>query len=210
LYHSYYEEGEGGLDNTTFTNSTGTKLCEEQLKIGVGSLLAIFFFSFSLFMLTIERKYVKTFFSVETGHGRAKRYFLEGKDPFEKSQILGCQMRQWTSVRLQVKQWLDENWDRWERDKPDWFNSVFIASVDDDIMPKRALAKEKQKAGGGERRRSSLLDHMSIREVVEEPKGLAAEAYNSDDSEGEDSDEEEPASMRLVSEPERNIGSSVR
>jgi hypothetical protein len=172
LYQFYYEEGSAEAQphlispsNATLTNSTGTgkKLTEEQLRVSVGGLLATFLFSFTLFMVKIDRKYVKTLFSTETGHGKAKRLFLTEKTDFEKAQIFTCQKRQWTSIRGEVAEWLDANWDRWERDKPDWFNSVFIASVDDDIMPKRALAAENQKAGVGSRRRSSLLDHISVR-----------------------------------------------
>ena len=130
--------------------------------MSVGTLFAISVISFSLFIAKIDRKYVKTFFSTETGHGRAKRYFLEGEDDYTKSQVLGCNRYQWTSIRPQVAEWLDSNWDKWERDKPDWFNAVFVDSVDDDIMPARVLAREKIK-GGGSRRRSSFLQRMSIR-----------------------------------------------
>ena len=112
----------------------------------------------------MDRRDVKTFCSTETGHALAKRYFLEGKDDFTKSQVLGCNRYQWTSIRPQVAEWLDSNWDKWERDEPDWFNAVFIDSIDDDIMPARVLAQEKINAGG-ERRRSSLLERMSIRAI---------------------------------------------
>jgi hypothetical protein len=149
LYHTYYDEDNAAkqpevesADNATITNSAGTKLTEEQLLVSVGSLFAVFLFSFTLFIAKIERKYVKTFFSTETAHAKVKRRFLNGDD-YQKSLTFTCQKRQWASIRPQVKKWLDENWDRWERDNPDWFNSVFIASVDKDIMPKRALAAEK-------------------------------------------------------------------
>ena len=41
-----------------------------------------------------------------------------------------------------------------EREKPDWFNAIFVESVDDDIMPTRVLARLKQEAeGGGEKKK---------------------------------------------------------
>jgi hypothetical protein len=92
---------------------------------------------------------------------------------------LGCQKRQWTSIRPQVKKWLDENWDKWERDKPEWFNALFIASVDDDIMPAKAKAKEEQKACGGSRRRISLLEKLSVR-LEEQKDDEESEESNSD------------------------------
>ena len=161
LYHLYYEEdaADAALYSATSLNATSTnstvaaaaKLTEEQLKTSVGILFTTFLISFTLFMLKIERKYVWTFFSPETGHAKAKRLFRTGKDDFEKSIITGNNKRLWKSIRGEVAEWLDQNWDRWERDKPDWFNAVFIASVDDDIMPARVLARLKQNAEGGEK-----------------------------------------------------------
>ena len=183
LYHLYYEDKAADAHihpetfrnatsvNATSTNSTAktaNKFTEEQLQGSLGSLITIFLISFTLFMLKIERKYLWTFLSPETGHGKAKRLFKTGKDDLEKSQILRRQKRQWTSIRPQVAEWLDQNWDKWERDKPDWFNVVFIDRVDDDIMPARVLARLKQDAEGGKRRRSSFMERVSVR--VEEPE----------------------------------------
>jgi hypothetical protein len=120
-----------------------------------------------LFSLQIERKYLWTFFSTETGHGKAKRYFLEGKDEYTKSILLMSNKRQWLSIRPQVA--------CWERDNPDWFDVVFIDSVDDDIMPVRVLARLKQEAEGGERRRSSFMERVSAHARAEEPEGGADE-----------------------------------
>jgi hypothetical protein len=170
LYYSYYEETSvetppeiASPNNSTFTNSTGAKFTKGQLQGSVGSLLLIFVLSFGVFMFKIERKYVKTFFSMETGHAKAKRLFRTGKTDFEKSLITTNDRRLWNSISDEVAAWLDENWDRWESDKPDWFTAVYIASIDDDIMPKKALVKENQKAGGKERRRSSFLERVSGR-----------------------------------------------
>ena len=193
LYHLYYEEDNAGADLATIphnetTNSTGSaavKLSEEHLKASVGSLISIFLISFTLFVLKIERKYLWTFFSTETGHAKAKRLHRTGKNDFEKSLIVGNNKRQWMSIRGEVAEWLDQNWDRWERDKPDWFNAVFIDKVDDDIMPARVLARLKQEAEGGERRRSSFVERLSVRERVagEEERGS-----ESDSSGGEEED----------------------
>ena len=172
LYISYYEDEEDRddtqpdvvtLHNETIANSTGTKFAEEQLLMIVGGLLATFSISFTLFLAKIERKYVKTFFSMETAHELAKRLFLEGENDYEKGRILKGNRYMWSSIRPQVAEWLDANWDKWEDEKPDWFDAVFLDAVDDDIMPARALAKEKQKTGGGPRRRSSFLERLSVR-----------------------------------------------
>ena len=189
LYLAFYEEDVNetepdiAADNLSVVNATATKLTQEQLQMSVGILFAIFGGSFALFLAKIERKYVKTFFSTETGHARAKRFFLEGKDDYTKTRILKFCRYQWTSIRPQVAEWLDSNWDKWEREKPDWFNVVFIASIDDDIMPARALVKEKLKAEGGSRRRSSFMETLGG--VGQEPQrdDRDEKAADSDDTE---------------------------
>ena len=51
-----------------------------------------------------------------------------------------------------------DNWERWEKEKPAWFNGMFKASVEDDMIPKKALAK----LGGGSRRRSSVGEQLGM------------------------------------------------
>ena len=195
LYHLYYEDDAGdahlNLENSlgaTSANSTAevaAKLTEVQLKGSLGSLFTIFLISFTLFMLKIERKYVKTFFSTQTGKARAMRNFQEGSNAsdYSKSLIFQCSKYQWMSIRPQVAQWLDQNWDEWEREKPEWFNALFIDSVDDDIMPARVLARLKQEADGGIRRRSSLMERMSARVVKDQEEERGSD---SDSSGGEE------------------------
>ena len=118
------------------------RLSGSQIRLGLGTLVLTFLLSFGLFLVKIDRKYVVTFFTWQTGHGRAKQYFLHGSNDLTKSVVLQCQQRQWASIRPKVAEWLDANWERWERDKPPWFNAVFIHSVDDDIMPKWARKRD--------------------------------------------------------------------
>ena len=171
LYNLYYEgdAADAPLNlatslNSTSTNSTATastRISSEQLKASIVSLITIFLISFTLFMLKMERKYVWTFFSTETGHGKAKRLFRTGKTDFEKSLITTNNKRLWTSIQGEVAEWLDLNWDRWERDKPDWFNTLFIASVDDDILPRRVRTRFKQDKEREERKQTSRREQES-------------------------------------------------
>jgi hypothetical protein len=59
------------------------------------------------------------------------------------------------SIRDDVKDWTMENWERWEEEKPAFFNDAFKASVDDDMIPAESLRGLKV---GGTRKRSSLGD----------------------------------------------------
>ena len=87
--------------------------------------------------------------------------FLRGINRKRVNQVEAVGLLRSKSIRGEVAEWLDANWDRWERDKADWFNTVFIESVDGDIMPARVLSRLKQEAEGGARRRSSFMERVS-------------------------------------------------
>jgi hypothetical protein len=59
-----------------------------------------------------------------------------------------------------VKEWTLGNWSRWEEEKPDWFTDEIKATVDDSMIPAKALASLNRRAGG-ERRRSTLGDSVA-------------------------------------------------
>ena len=47
------------------------------------------------------------------------------------------------------------NWERWESERPAWFNENFKANVPDDFIPRKTL-DALNKSNGGKRRRSSI------------------------------------------------------
>jgi hypothetical protein len=151
-------EEDGGFDE-------GAGLNEKTVFTIAASISGAWALVFGLLLCTIKRKYVKTFTSTQTSHAWVKEFFLEGATDEVKSQIVEYNPRCWWSIRPQVREWLAENWDRWEVEKPDWFNDVWLSSVDDDMMPADALRRLRQK-GGGTRRRSTFAERMggSVRE----------------------------------------------
>ena len=183
LHSEANDEASEANDETSDTKVT--KFTSDELVVSLGSLSVAFLLSFATFLLKIERKYLKTFYSTEPGHKKVKRLYLEATTDFARSTLFLNNKYQWLSIRPQVAKWLDDNWDRWEREKPDWFNAVFIESVDDDIMPARVLARLKEEAEGGVRRRSSLMERLSVR--VADP-GKVDEESDSDSSGREEED----------------------
>jgi hypothetical protein len=68
------------------------------------------------------------------------------------------------SIRDDVKDWTMENWERWEAEKPSFFNDAFRAAVDDDMIPAESLRG--MKGEGVRRRRSSLGDLLGTTRVA--------------------------------------------
>ena len=118
-----------------------------------------------VFLSLLKKKYIGTFFSTQTGNEWAQNWFLNGVTDQFKIKVLNMNPHCWKSIRPQVREWLLENWNTWEDEKPEWFNDIFMSWVDDDMMPPEALRRLRLK-GGGERRRSSLGERLggSVRE----------------------------------------------
>jgi hypothetical protein len=143
----------------------GRGLTRELTYTIAGSIFGTWLLVSGLFLFKIERKYVSTFTSTQTGNEWVQEYFLRGETDAVKIQILTLNPRCWDSIRPQVRGWLAESWDTWEAEEPVWFDDLFLATVDDDMMPADTLKGLKQK-GGGTRRRSSFAERMggSVRE----------------------------------------------
>jgi hypothetical protein len=121
----------------------------------VGGLSGLGISFFACFLLLMKRKYVSTFFSTETGYAWVQSYFVSGQTDEVKKHIFEHNKKQWLSIRGDVKAWTLENWERWEEEKPEFFNDAFKAALDDDMIPPASLRKLN---GAGGRRRSSLGD----------------------------------------------------
>ena len=59
--------------------------------------------------------------------------------------------------------WLNDNWDKWEEEKPEWFTAAAISTVPQDMLPVRV----KNKLGGTKEERRNSLN----KQIVEEAKG---------------------------------------
>ena len=64
-----------------------------------------------------------------------RKAFLEGKDDFEKSYLIGCNESHWSTIKDKVATWVKEGWATWEEEKPDWFTDQWKASVPEDMKP---------------------------------------------------------------------------
>jgi hypothetical protein len=121
----------------------------------VGGLSGLFVSFQTCFLLLMKRKFVSTFFSTQTGHAWVKSFFLDYEEDRIKMFVHGQNRKQWASIRDDVKAYTMENWERWEDEKPAWFNAAFKASIEDGMIPAESLRKLN---GGSKRRRSSLGD----------------------------------------------------
>jgi hypothetical protein len=104
----------------------------------VGTLAAVWAIAFGVMLLTMDRKYVRTFFSTQTARGFVMDHFLDNDGNDEcRAQIFTNNQEQWRPIRPQVQAWLRSRFKVWRRTKPAWFTAALLASIPTDMLPPR-------------------------------------------------------------------------
>ncbi len=145
------------LANHTTANSTHIslsfhKIDDLPLFVSVTTLIAVWAISAAGLLLTIKRKYVRTFVSTQIGCEYACNIFLEheGNDAM-RINILSHNERQWLSIRDRVRQWVRNGYALWEQLRPAWFNESLQARIPDDLMPVQVVVQLNAQAPSGRR-----------------------------------------------------------
>jgi hypothetical protein len=114
---------------------------EEQLKIAwevVGLCTPLSLVCFMAFFKYIEREYWGTFISFERGKDLTVRKFKEGSEVVKVDAALDTSEHHWKSIRAEIKDWVEANWERWEEEKPEWFDETMRARVPVEYIPTAA------------------------------------------------------------------------
>ena len=100
-------------------------------------------FALGCFLLSIERAYLWTFVSLETGRECIVRSFREREgdderriDIFNRNEVL------WASIREEVAAWSQANFRRWLAEQPVWLTPGLLDKIPDDCIPKLRFVYE--------------------------------------------------------------------
>ncbi len=108
-----------------------------------GLLAGVWAAAFTGFLLSIERTYLWTFMSLETGRESTVRFFNETHgDDESRTQIFNFNELLWGSIREKVAAWCQANYDRWKVKSPAWLTPGLLAKIPDDCLPKYHLLSE--------------------------------------------------------------------
>ena len=121
VYSTYYNED--------------VKLNNETLQTVFGSLVAVWFVSAVTFALVIKRKYLHTFYDMDTASTYNRKAFLHLREDqdLEKSVALADHPDIYMAWGDElIKPWTTNNWNRWEEEKPAWFTEKWIEHVPND------------------------------------------------------------------------------
>jgi hypothetical protein len=154
LYAAFYV-GEAKLEATT-------------LYAFVSTLTAVSIVSFGVLLLTMERKFVCTFFSTQTGGDYVMSQFLDNDGNNEqRAEVFWYNQELWRPIRPQVQAWLRPRFKTWRRTKPVWFTDALVACIPTDMLPVRDAKRLSAQAPGGRRSTvhdtdTSLTQRMSV------------------------------------------------
>jgi hypothetical protein len=125
-------------------------VAEEGLKLAwkvVGILTPCTFLLFAIFYFLIEKRYWGTFYSLERGKDGPLARFSNSNDDKKKARAIFLHSKHyWKSIEEEVKTWVEANWDRWEEEKPDWFDDAMRARVPVEFIPGVGDARKRESA----------------------------------------------------------------
>ena len=100
---------------------------------------------FVIFLRTINRPYISTFFTTATGPQYAcDNYHLATTDEV-RFEIFDHHESFYASIRQELKVWLAENWRRWTvEENPEWFTPRLLASIPEDLLPTSATEETRE------------------------------------------------------------------
>jgi hypothetical protein len=134
-------------------------VAKDKLKLAwavVGVIVPFTIFSFAVFFSSIDRDYWSTFISFERGKDLTVKKFREGNEVAKVDAAFETSKHHWKSIEQEVRDWVEANWERWEEEKPKWFDDAMRAKVPVEYIP-----------GAGDARRKESVRRASIDAAAE-------------------------------------------
>jgi hypothetical protein len=149
-----------------------SKIGDLPLLATVGALAAVWLVAIVGLTLTIEREYLHTFVSLETGNSFSQRYFLDNQgDDAKRTNIFFMNERHWQAIRDRVRQWMLSVYATWQALMPAFFTADLQARIPDDFMPAQAVQDLNAQSPDG--RRLTLQNMGLVRRVSHtSPNGI--------------------------------------
>jgi hypothetical protein len=99
---------------------------------------------FAVFFFNIEKKYWGTFYNLQRGKDLTVKNFREGADDVKAVFTFQRSKHHWKAIEEEVKTWVEANWDRWEEEKPKWFDDAMRARVPVEYIPGEGDARRRE------------------------------------------------------------------
>jgi hypothetical protein len=123
-----------------------------------GALFVAWLLSLVAFFLLAKREYWPTFWSNESAAQYTKRVKWDGQPDERRRAMLLVKVHP-SLLRLiapEARIWIEKNWKRWTKDKPDWFIDRWMRGLPDSVLSQQV----RKRLGGESRRRSTLSEQL--------------------------------------------------
>ena len=117
---------------------------------------ALWLLSLIGFFASINKDYLHTFFDLASGKQHAARKFRNATTDFEKFAIFTVHKSYCAPVQKEIKAWMNEEYEVFDAEKPEWWTELLISMIPDDFIPKEELKLLKKKGVGGKRKKSVI------------------------------------------------------
>ena len=91
--------------------------------------------------MLINRKYFRTFFDARTASEFLCDTWRSSTTDIDRCYIFNKHKILYKSINKEIKVWLTDNWNKWEDDMPEWFNSKMIEQIPIELIPDKILEK---------------------------------------------------------------------
>lgn len=132
----------------------------------IGTLQAAWALTLVQFVYKIKRAYWKTFISTQSGRQCTMACFLDNDNEATKMVVFRSHEDLWSDIKDEVKEYTLKNWERWEMEKPAWFDDNLKALVPDECIPKAELDKMYRDLFLQKERRRSSLGALVFRDAI--------------------------------------------
>jgi hypothetical protein len=154
--------GNGSLNATAFAGDCAQSALTDPLVLSAVAavLFVAWLLSLAAFFLLAKREYWPTFWSNETAAEYTKRVKWDEQPDEQRRAMLLVKVHP-SLLRLiapEARVWIEQNWKRWAKDKPDWFNDRWKRGLHDSVLPQQL----RKQLGGENRRRSTLAEQLGL------------------------------------------------
>jgi hypothetical protein len=137
-------------------------------------LFVVWLVSLVAFFLLAKREYRPSFWSNETAAEYTKRVKWDGQPDEQRRAMLLVKVHP-SLLRLiapEARVWIENNWKRWTKDKPDWFTDRWKRGLPDSVLSQQV----RRQLGGENRRRSTLSEQLGAGNDSKSPTAAVAPA----------------------------------
>jgi hypothetical protein len=154
--------GNGTLNTTVVAGDYAQSAFTDPLVLSAVAavLFVAWLLSLVTFFLLAKREYWPTFRSNETAAEYTKRVKWDGQ-PDERLRAMLLVKVHPSLLRLiapEARIWIEKNWKRWTKDKPDWFTDRWKRGLPDSVLTQQV----RKQLGGENRRRSTLAEQLGV------------------------------------------------